>query len=660
MLTRRSCIAVVCLTFVAGCLAAKEAAPASPAAPPERDLWYAIGDGGQPHGNMHIQVRRLEDGGTEYVIQLLLLLELLGERQELRSSSTAVVEPDLSLRHLESESEQMSGRTRLRVRATKDGHTLEREQDGATHTQTFTSADGLPVISAVALGDWLHRLLVASGPEPGLTRRVRLLVAETGEPEEATARLLAHDAEGSTWAIDVGGEWQQTTVRLDADGILIEQSASTPPLHVTRASREQAVAIDYHVMPDRELLVFPFDREIPPARRLERIDVKLSWQDIPPAEFELEDARQRLLSLEDDAGRYAAVVRLERAAEGTGDATRPLPREPFEATLASCDFILPEDERIAAAAAEIVGAETSALAATTKICKWVSDSIRPMMIAETLSGPQVLERRVGKCTEYATLFASLARAAGIPTRVVLGQRRFAGEQGDTWGGHMWNEAFVGDWIPVDASVNEVGGSLDLIKLIHSDTVAGTQPLRWKLTRSLEISIADVELRPAAEDAVPTGLQATIYTDAEHGFQVELPDATWTLEDSKAAGALVLRLRPPDPDLGDAAMFHVTAFALPKGVAPKLILTSRLDQQRKALEEVEVLRNEDAGVAGVASHRITFGGVPRHENAPPLRISEVLLVHGETGVLVNLIATVELHEEFSAVLERIVATVAFLE
>lgn len=657
MPTRRSCVALACLMFVAGCAAAKKAAPAAPS---ERDLWYSIGDGQQPYGHMHIQVRRLQDGATEYALQLLLLVEVFGERQEHRSSTTAVVESDLSLRHLDSESEQMSGRTRLRVRAMGDGHVLEREHDGTTHTETVARVDGLPVICALALGDWLHRLVVTSEPEPGLTRRVRILAEETGEPEEVTARLLARDAQGSTWALDLAQESQPTTVRLDADGLLVEQSVATPPLLVTRASREQALAVDYRVIPERELLVFPLDRELPPARRIERIDVKLTWQDILPAEFQLEDARQRLLSLADDGGRYTAVVRLERASEIAGDATRPLPREPFEATLASGDFILPEDERIAATAAQIVGAETSARAAATSICQWVSDYIEPVMIAETLSGPQVLERRVGKCTEYTTLYASLARAAGIPTRVVLGQRRFAGERGDTWGGHMWNEVFVGEWIPVDASVNEVGGSLDLVKFVHSDTVAGTQPLRWKLTRSLEISIADVELRPAAEDAVPTGLQGTTYTNAEHGFQVELPDATWTLEDTQDAGTLVLRLRPPDPELGDAAMFHVTAFDLPKGVAPKLLLDARLEHQRKALEEVEVLRDEDAEVEGVASHRITFGGVPRGENAVPLRVSEVVLLHGETGVLINLIATVELHEEFDVVLDQIVATVSFVE
>jgi len=649
-------VAIACLALVAACRTPEPAAPATVA---ERDTWYSIGDGEQAYGHMHVHLRPLADGAAEYSVRSLMQIEVFATRQEFRTTTTAVVEPDLSLRRLDAEFEQMSGRTLVRLRATPDGFELEREQDGAVHTSTILHADGPPIVSSFALGDWLHRLTAGAGPDAdGLVRPVRLLTEEVGEPVEVTLQLLAHDASGSTWALDVGQEWQATTLRLDADGLLLEQIVTLPPLHITRTTREQALAIDYRVMPDRELLVFPVGRELPPARRMEHVDVELTWRDIPPTEFELEDARQQLVSLQDAAGAFTAVVRLEHAADGGVDATLPLPREGFEATLGSDAFVVPEDDAIARTAAAIAGSETSARIVAQEICRWVHEAIEPTMIAETLSGPQVLERRVGKCTEYTTLYASLARAAGIPTRIALGQRRFAGESGDTWGGHMWNEVFVGQWIPVDASVDEFGGSPDLLKFVHSDTVAGTQPLRWKLTQSLGVRIAHVELRPTAEGAVATGLGGTTYTSAERGFRVDLPDEIWTLEETQTPEALILRLRPSDPALGDAAMLHVTAFARPGSIKPKRILDARLEQQRKALEDVEVLRDEDAGFEGVDGRRQTFGGVPR--GGQPLRISEILLLHGETGVLVNLIATPERHEEYAAALEGIAASVVFLD
>jgi hypothetical protein len=59
-----------------------------------------------------------------------------------------------------------------------------------------------------------------------------------------------------------------------------------------------------------------------------------------------------------------------------------------------------------------------------------------------------------------------------------------------WAGHMWNEVYVGRWIPVDAGANEVGTSFVLVKLIDHETVEGTQPLRQALPASFGIAIKD--------------------------------------------------------------------------------------------------------------------------------------------------------------------------
>ncbi|MEM4389554.1 MAG: transglutaminase-like domain-containing protein [Candidatus Micrarchaeia archaeon] len=67
-----------------------------------------------------------------------------------------------------------------------------------------------------------------------------------------------------------------------------------------------------------------------------------------------------------------------------------------------------------------------------------------------------LENRRGVCVEYSALFAALARSLGFPTRSVAG---YAMSEDGTWMGHAWNEVFLGEWIPVDATWLEVG-SLD--------------------------------------------------------------------------------------------------------------------------------------------------------------------------------------------------------
>jgi transglutaminase-like putative cysteine protease len=67
---------------------------------------------------------------------------------------------------------------------------------------------------------------------------------------------------------------------------------------------------------------------------------------------------------------------------------------------------------------------------------------------------QIIEVKKGACTEYAHLFATLARAAGIPAREV-GGLVYMGDDQKAFGPHAWNEVILdGQWVPVDCSWNE--------------------------------------------------------------------------------------------------------------------------------------------------------------------------------------------------------------
>jgi hypothetical protein len=67
---------------------------------------------------------------------------------------------------------------------------------------------------------------------------------------------------------------------------------------------------------------------------------------------------------------------------------------------------------------------------------------------------QALRTGRGDCTEYAVLLAALARAQGIPTRVVVGMAyssRFTGQK-DAFSPHAWVQAYDGSrWVSYDAA-----------------------------------------------------------------------------------------------------------------------------------------------------------------------------------------------------------------
>ena len=143
------------------------------------------------------------------------------------------------------------------------------------------------------------------------------------------------------------------------------------------------------------------------------------------------------------------------------------------------------DERIEMKLAEIQeDEENDPPRLVQKLLLWVYQNVKAEYTAETLTGPQVLERKRGKCSEYTTLFASLARAAGIPTRIAFGEAT----TGTVWVGHLWCEVWLGDWVAVDAAAGIFVKSPSHLKFIDSPTLKGTQSIRWRLVDNLSIEI----------------------------------------------------------------------------------------------------------------------------------------------------------------------------
>ena len=64
---------------------------------------------------------------------------------------------------------------------------------------------------------------------------------------------------------------------------------------------------------------------------------------------------------------------------------------------------------------------------------------------------EVADSHEGDCTEHAVLLTALARALGMPARVVVGLVYVPSQQGFAY--HMWTEIYDGKiWLPLDATV----------------------------------------------------------------------------------------------------------------------------------------------------------------------------------------------------------------
>lgn len=134
--------------------------------------------------------------------------------------------------------------------------------------------------------------------------------------------------------------------------------------------------------------------------------------------------------------------------------------------LAPSTYIQSDDEVIIKLANEAIGDEKNSYRAAMTLCKWVSDNISLKDYSVGFAtAREVADRLQGDCTEHSVLLAALLRAARIPSRCVVGLIYSDG----SFYYHLWNEAFVSEWIPLDASLNRGGNDWDAVHITLAKT-----------------------------------------------------------------------------------------------------------------------------------------------------------------------------------------------
>ena len=113
-------------------------------------------------------------------------------------------------------------------------------------------------------------------------------------------------------------------------------------------------------------------------------------------------------------------------------------------------------------AREIAGSERDLRVVARKLMGWVYENVEKRPVVSVPDALTVLETKVGDCNEHAVLLTALLRAAGIPARECVGivytDHRFFY--------HAWTEAYLGHWISMDATLNQMPTDATHIKLVH--------------------------------------------------------------------------------------------------------------------------------------------------------------------------------------------------
>lgn len=153
--------------------------------------------------------------------------------------------------------------------------------------------------------------------------------------------------------------------------------------------------------------------------------------------------------------------------KNTGEFTRPVDSQKFPDLapyLEETPFIQIHDPGIVKTAQEIMGDESSAIGASLKLMAWVNQNVIPTPTVSIPSARDVLAIKKGDCNEFSALFTALARAAGIPAKMVAG----IVYQNGRFYYHAWVEIFAGRWIGIDPTFAQAPIDVTHIPLVYGD------------------------------------------------------------------------------------------------------------------------------------------------------------------------------------------------
>ncbi len=187
-----------------------------------------------------------------------------------------------------------------------------------------------------------------------------------------------------------------------------------------------------------------------------------------------QDHRQKILQSEKaEDGTYASVLLINTEPRKVKQSiVRPVASFPQPEYLDDTAEVQSKHALIRSLAKELVGGTTDAWEASRKINQWVYDNLAKELV-DSASALNALQTRRGECQSHTYLFTAIARAAGIPTKIVNGLVYSPTYQGFLY--HAWPEVYVGEWRALDPTFGQ-----DMVDATHIKLSEGQKDDQFKL------------------------------------------------------------------------------------------------------------------------------------------------------------------------------------
>ncbi|MBD3248964.1 hypothetical protein GF336_02875 [Candidatus Woesearchaeota archaeon] len=155
-------------------------------------------------------------------------------------------------------------------------------------------------------------------------------------------------------------------------------------------------------------------------------------------------------------------------------------------------------------ASQLAEGEDDLYILTHKISSWVAENIEyDLSCGERVEKSSwVLENKRGTCDEFSSLFISLCRSLGIPSRYTAGIAYSNKPETFGFGSHAWAEVYFPGygWVPFDPTYRQMGFiDPSHIKLADfKDSAESSTRYEWK-TKDIEVSTNPLDIHAFLED-----------------------------------------------------------------------------------------------------------------------------------------------------------------
>ena len=501
-----------------------------PAAAAEQ--WYVVSLGGQPVGSLQETV--FEDaGGSRTESRMRMVLNRLGTRVEMETATAVQESADGRLQKAGLDL-KMSSQSTSTTAEVGDGTVRIRSQAGG---QSF---DRTAPFSGDLLGPaGIRRLTRARLAKPGDSFETQTFSPELGAVATVARKAVAtetvssegRDVQALRVEEQVSGYPGKRTLWLDAEGrVLASEEAS--PFGALRVFRADAVTARRIGQEGGELPGEVY------ASTIVRTQIRI------PEPRRAEWLRLRLIHRNPDLGWPSFDRPGQKVVEKTDrslilEISRPRPVHglsfPVPATDANREYLEPNayvqsnDPELRAKALEIVGDEKDLFRATLKLERWVAEAMSMDLGIAVAPSVEIFKNRRGTCVAYATLLTTLTRAAGIPSRLVMGYVYVDG----MFGGHAWTEVLAGDeWLPLDGAI-VASGTADAARFAFVASSLKEGPGLLTAGPSLQLfgqiearvlgyALEGGERMAVAEDARPYTVADDVYRNTGLGIELRKP------------------------------------------------------------------------------------------------------------------------------------------